>query len=136
MLGSLWVGWLVPWLSRVLKRSVNPLLNDVKPAIFASLEIADFDLGRRGPNVKSVKCYDGQEEDMILELDIDLCTKDMNIVLAATLGGKYFGMPLKVFANDLCIAGPLRLGFKWMPVAPHVRHWTKRKREGEEDRED
>ena len=61
---------------------------------------------------------------MILEWDLDLCTKDMRIVLGATLGGKQLGLPIRVYVTDLHVEGPLRMGFKWMPVAPHLRHMT------------
>ena len=125
VLSSLWVGWLVPYLNRLVKRLVNPLLDDVKPSFFSTLAIDEFNLGKRGPYIKSLRCYDGSHtEDMVMEWDLDLCTKDMKIILAATLGGKHLGMPIKVFVTDLRIVGPLRLGFKWMPTAPHLKHMT------------
>ena len=93
------IGWLVPYIERIVRKIVNPLLDSIKPSFFSSLAIDEFNLGTRSPYIKSLRCYDGNEEDMILEWDLDLCTKHMRIVLAATLGGKYFGMPIKVYVT-------------------------------------
>lgn len=114
----------VPYVERLVRRLVNPLLDDIMPSFFSTLTIDEFNLGKRAPYIKSYRCYDGNEEDMILEWDLDLCSRDLRVVLAATLGGKHLGMPIKVYLTDLRIVGPLRLGFKWMPVAPHLKHMT------------
>ena len=120
----MWVGWLVPYIERIVKGLVNPMLHSVKPSFLSTLSIEEFNLGKRSPYIKSLRCYDGNREDMILEWDLDLCTKDMRIVLGATLGGKHLGLPIRVYVTDLHVIGPLRMGFKWMPVAPHLKHMT------------
>ena len=115
ILKSFWDGWLEFWLNRLLTRILTNVLEKVKPAYLEMLEITTFKLGDMPPKINSSRCWKGNEGETILEWDLVLETKEMNITLSAKVGGSKFAVPvpLRVFVSDLRIAGKLRLGLFW-----------------------
>ena len=45
----------MPYVERIVKGLVNPLLHSVKPSFFSTLSIEEFNLGRRSPYIKSLR---------------------------------------------------------------------------------
>ena len=115
VLRSFWEGWLEFWLNRLLTRILTNVLDKVKPAYLEMLEITTFKLGDVAPRINSSRCWRGNEGETILEWDLVWQTQDMQITLSAKVGGAKFAVPvpLRVFINNLRIAGKFRLGLFW-----------------------
>ena len=115
VLRSFWEGWLEFWLNRLLTRILTNVLDKVRPAYLDMLEITTFKLGDVAPRINSSRCWRGNEGETILEWDLVWQTQDMQITLSAKVGGAKFAVPvpLRVFINNLRIAGKFRLGLFW-----------------------
>ncbi|KAK2187825.1 hypothetical protein NP493_153g05005 [Ridgeia piscesae] len=122
-------------ISDLLKRNLDPVVNDIKPAFVDSIELSSFSVGEHTPYVKYVQAYECtdklgrlkkpmswtnimcpppglshcQQYEMVLEADVGLQCDDFKMVFATRLGGKWMGMNLDVAVEGLCIMGKLQL---------------------------
>eukprot|EP00854_Cymbomonas_tetramitiformis_P008734 gene8734-10355_t len=123
LIGAMWVGWIAPWLNRLLLNILERVLRRVRPAFLETLELTKFDLGTRAPQFSAIRVFQSgdNDEETKVEFDVDLSTTDLSIILSTKLGNNKLGLPVKVYASDLLVKGRLRLGFQFLDHAPYVK---------------
>uniref|UniRef100_T1JGR7 C2 domain-containing protein n=1 Tax=Strigamia maritima TaxID=126957 RepID=T1JGR7_STRMM len=122
-----------PSIFRLVKNSLDPLLNESKPSFLESVELREFSLGDSTPFINFIKAFDvtsGAKTPLTyasaftkpsfdltqslkcqlnLELDVGLHCPDFRMLLCSRLGGKGVGMDLDIAIEKLNINGKLSL---------------------------
>jgi Ca2+-dependent lipid-binding protein len=67
LLGAMWVGWIAPYLNRLLRKAMEPLLlaGGVRHPLLHRLELTALSLGSAAPFVKTVRVYHGGGDDQV-----------------------------------------------------------------------
>ncbi|ELT88133.1 hypothetical protein CAPTEDRAFT_221179 [Capitella teleta] len=141
-------------ISDLIKKNLDPILNDVKPAFIESIELDSFSLGSNTPFIKYIQvfeCFSGeggvamrrpaswaaiipapanlsttQQFQIVLEADLGLQCEDFRMVFRTRLGGKWMGMDMDAAVEKLHITGKMHflLNMDMNCSFPHISSVT------------
>ncbi|CAH3128724.1 unnamed protein product [Porites lobata] len=131
-------------LCNLVRASLNPVLDYSKPSFIESMELTEFNFGKKTPFLKYVKVFENIDENdspdipategnafnppfdmatrqrhlLVLVMDLCLHAPDSKIAIKVRLGGKMVGADVDVSIEDLSLSGRVQIVFEMDHLVP------------------